>query len=82
MAMTNVQRLTSGGDLYQATIQLLGEVIANHVADGHCGVDLDSVRPSDGGEGARLSYMCPCGEVVGVAAATEVEQLPELEWAA
>lgn len=80
--MTNFQRLTSGGDLYQATIQLLGEVIANHVADGHCGVDLDSVRPSDDGDLIRLNYMCPCGAMVGVAAATEVGQLPELEWAA
>jgi hypothetical protein len=53
-------------------------VIANHVADGHCGVDLDSVLSSEDGEVTGLSYACACGELVGVA----VERLPELEWAA
>ena len=77
MAMTNLLQLTNGG-LYPATIQLLGEAIANHVADGHCGVDLDSVLSSEDGEVTCLSYACACGELVGVA----VEQRPELEWAA
>jgi hypothetical protein len=76
--MTNLQRLTNGGDLYQATIQLLGEVIANHVADGHCGVDLDSGLSSEYGDVTCLSYACACGEVVGVA----VERRQDLEWAA
>lgn len=80
--MTNLLRLTNGGDLYPATIQLFGEVIANHVADGRCAIDLDAVLSSNTGDVVRLNYVCPCGEVVEVAAAREVEQRPELEWAA
>ena len=78
MDMTNLQRLNSGGDVHPATIRLFGEVIANHLADGHCGVDLDSVLSSGYGDVTCLSYACACGEIVGVA----VERLPDLEWAA
>jgi len=76
--MTTLERLSSGGDLHPATIQLFGEMIANHLADGHRGIDLDSVLFSEHGELTCLSYVCACGEVVGLTVARPCD----LEWAA
>lgn len=78
MAMTNLQRLNRDGDLHPATIRLFGEVIANHLADGHRGIDLGAAWSSEYGDVTCLSYACECGEVVGVA----VERSQDLEWAA
>lgn len=78
MAMTNLQRLNRDGDLHPATIRLFGEVIANHLADGHRGIDLGAALLSEYGDVTCLSYACECGEVVGVA----VERSQDLEWAA